>query len=142
MEEEKLAKPSSDRGSAVMYRFDRFQADEDGFRLVAGGVQVALEPKALRVLLYLIQNRGRLVRKQELLDAVWGEAAVTESALTRSIGLLRKTLEDDSRDPRFIETVPTAGYRFIAEVEVAQELWAWPRQSPQVGTPLPPLPQQ
>jgi TolB-like protein/DNA-binding winged helix-turn-helix (wHTH) protein/Tfp pilus assembly protein PilF len=105
-----------------MYRFDRFQADEDGFRLVADGVQVALEPKALRVLLYLIKNRGRLVRKQELLDAVWGEAAVTESALTRSIGLLRKTLEDDSRDPRFIETVPTAGYRFIAEVEVVAEI--------------------
>lgn len=104
-----------------MYRFDRFQADEDGFRLVADGVQVALEPKALRVLLYLIHNRGRLVRKQELLDAVWGETAVTESALTRSIGLLRKTLEDDSREPRFIETVPTAGYRFIAEVETGLE---------------------
>ena len=68
-----------------MYRFDRFQADEDGFRLVADGVQVALEPKVLRVLLYLIQNRGRLVRKQELLDAVWGETAVTESARAHSV---------------------------------------------------------
>ena len=105
----------------MIYRFDRFQADEGAFRLVADGSQVSLEPKALRVLLYLIQNRGRLVRKQELLDVVWAEAAVTESALTRSIGLLRKTLEDDSREPRFIETVPTAGYRFIAEVEVVAE---------------------
>jgi TolB-like protein/DNA-binding winged helix-turn-helix (wHTH) protein/Tfp pilus assembly protein PilF len=103
----------------VIFRFDRFQADDATFRLIADGVPVSLEPKALRLLLYLIQNRDRLVRKQELLDAVWADAVVSESALTRSIGLLRKTLEDDSREPRFIETVPTAGYRFIAHVETA-----------------------
>jgi TolB-like protein/DNA-binding winged helix-turn-helix (wHTH) protein/tetratricopeptide (TPR) repeat protein len=101
----------------VIFRFDRFQADDTAFRLIADGAPVSLEPKAFRLLLYLIENRGRLVRKQELLDAVWAEAAVTESALTRSVGLLRKTLDDDSREPRFIETVPTAGYRFIAHVD-------------------------
>jgi TolB-like protein/DNA-binding winged helix-turn-helix (wHTH) protein/Tfp pilus assembly protein PilF len=101
----------------VIFRFDRFQADDTAFRLIADGIPVSLEPKALRLLLYLIQNRGRLVRKQEILDAVWADTAVTESALTRSVGLLRKTLDDDSREPRFIETVPTAGYRFIAHVD-------------------------
>ena len=101
----------------MIFRFDRFQADDTAFRLIADGVPVSLEPKAFRLLLYLIQNRGRLVRKQEILDAVWADAAVTESALTRSVGLLRKTLDDDSREPRFIETVPTAGYRFIAHVD-------------------------
>ncbi|MGH9585414.1 MAG: winged helix-turn-helix domain-containing protein [Acidobacteriaceae bacterium] len=109
------------RNSAVIFLFDRFQADDLAFRLTADGAPIPLEPKALRLLLYLIQNRGRLVRKQEILDAVWADAAVTESALTRSIGLLRKTLDDDSREPRFIETVPTAGYRFIARVETAPE---------------------
>ena len=113
------ANGSSTGTSAVIFRFDRFQADDTAFRLTADGAPVPVEPKALRLLLYLIENRGRLVRKQELLDAVWADAAVTESALTRSIGLLRKTLEDDSREPRFIETVPTAGYRFIAQVESA-----------------------
>jgi TolB-like protein/DNA-binding winged helix-turn-helix (wHTH) protein/tetratricopeptide (TPR) repeat protein len=103
----------------VIFRFDRFQADDTAFRLIADGAPVSLEPKALRLLLYLIQNRGRLVRKQELLDAVWGDAAVTENALTRCVGLLRKALDDDSREPRFIETVPTAGYRFIAQVDTA-----------------------
>lgn len=103
----------------MIFRFDRFQADDTAFRLIADGAPVSLEPKALRLLLYLIQNRGRLVRKQELLDAVWGDAAVTENALTRSVGLLRKALDDDSREPRFIETVPTAGYRFIAQVDTA-----------------------
>ena len=101
----------------MIYRFDRFQADDDAFRLTADGSPVPLEPKTLRLLLYLIRHRGRLVRKQELLDAIWQDAAVTENALTRSIGLLRKALDDDSREPRFIETVPTAGYRFIAQVE-------------------------
>jgi len=101
----------------VIYRFERFEADDTAFRLSVGGAPVPLEPKTLRLLLYLLQNRGRLLRKQEILDAVWGEASVTENALTRSIGLLRKALDDDSREPRFIETVPTAGYRFIAQVE-------------------------
>jgi TolB-like protein/DNA-binding winged helix-turn-helix (wHTH) protein len=105
----------------VIFCFDRFQADDIAFRLTADGVPVSLEPKALRLLLYLIQNRGRLVRKQELLDAIWLDAAVSESALTRSVGLLRKALEDDSREPRFIETVPTAGYRFIAQVDISAE---------------------
>jgi TolB-like protein/DNA-binding winged helix-turn-helix (wHTH) protein len=105
----------------VVYRFDRFQVDDADFRLSAGGAAIALEPKALRVLLYLIRNPNRLVRKQEILDEVWQEANVTEAALTRSIGLLRKALEDDSREPRFIQTVPTAGYRFVAKVSVLGE---------------------
>lgn len=103
----------------MIYRFGRFQADDASFRLTADGAAVPLEPKTLRLLLYLLENRGRLVRKQEILDAVWAEAAVTENALTRSIGVLRRALDDDSREPRFIETVPTAGYRFIAEVETS-----------------------
>lgn len=105
----------------MIFRFDRFQADDTAFRLIADDAPVPLEPKALRLLLYLIENRGRLVSKHELLDAVWADAAVTESALTRSIGLLRKTLDDDSRQPRFIETVPTAGYRFIAHVDTVPD---------------------
>ena len=78
-------------------------------------------PKVLRLLLCLIENRNRLVRKQELLDKVWPDATVTENALTRAIGLLRKSLNDDTHVPKFIETVPTAGYRFIASVTVAAE---------------------
>ena len=121
----------------MIFSFDRFQADDSAFRLVADGVPVPLEPKALRLLLYLIQNRGRLVRKQELLDTVWADAAVTESALTRSVGLLRKTLDDDSREPRFIETVPTAGYRFVAQVEIAPELQPAATAVPPPSSPTP-----
>jgi DNA-binding winged helix-turn-helix (wHTH) protein len=73
------------------------------------------------LLIYLIENRSRLVRKQELLTKVWPDAMVTENALTRAIGLLRKALNEESGVPRFIETVPTAGYRFIAKVTVVVE---------------------
>ncbi len=105
----------------MIYRFDEFEVDDREFRLSSGGAPVQLEPKVLRLLLCLIENRNRLVRKQELLDKVWPDAAVTENALTRAIGLLRKTLNDDSHVPRFLETVPTAGYRFIANVTVVEE---------------------
>jgi DNA-binding winged helix-turn-helix (wHTH) protein/tetratricopeptide (TPR) repeat protein len=105
----------------MVYRFEPFEMDDREFRLLREGVPVALEPKALRLLLYLVQNRNRLVRKQELLDHVWPDAIVTENALTRAIVLLRKALHDDSHVPLFIETVPTAGYRFIAQVTTAEE---------------------
>jgi eukaryotic-like serine/threonine-protein kinase len=104
----------------MIYQFDQFEVDDREFRLSDAGTPVQLEPKALRLLVYLIENRNRLVRKQELLDKVWPDAMVTENALTRAIGLLRKALNEDSRVPRYIETVPTAGYRFIANVSVSE----------------------
>src|SRR6266702_928735 len=100
----------------MVYRFDQFEVDDREFRLTEDGRPIQLEPKALRLLVYLIEDRNRLVRKQELLDKVWPDAMVTENALTRAIGLLRKALNEDSRTPRYLETIPTAGYRFIANV--------------------------
>ena len=105
----------------MVFRFEEFEFDEVTFRLSRAGEPVALEPKALHVLLYLLQNRGRLVRKQELLDQVWPESNVSESAVTRAFVLLRKALKDDSHVPRFVETVPTLGYRFIANVVATEE---------------------
>src|SRR5580692_7120452 len=105
----------------MVYRFEQFEVDDREFRFSEHGTPVQVEPKVLRLLLYLIENRSRLVRKQELLDTIWQDAMVTENALTRAIGLLRKALNDDSRVPKFIETVPTAGYRFIARVTTAEE---------------------
>ena len=103
----------------MVYRFEEFEFDDANFRLSRDGVPVQMEPKALRLLLYLLENPNRLVRKQELLDYVWPEANVGENALARAVGLLRKALGEDTRVPRFIETVPTLGYRFIAPVTVA-----------------------
>src|SRR6185312_1185125 len=137
MEDRKTPDIKQCRNSAVTFCFDRFQVDDTAFRLIADGEPVSLEPKALRLLLYLIENRGRLVRKHELFDAVWADAAASESALTRSIGLLRKTLDDNSREPRFIETVPTAGYRFIAHVDTTLAPEATTTQFPTAPNPGP-----
>jgi DNA-binding winged helix-turn-helix (wHTH) protein/WD40 repeat protein len=102
----------------LVYHFGEFELDPGEFRLSRNGVPVPLDPKGLHVLRHLLENGSHLVRKQELLDRVWPEANVSENALTRVVASLRRALEDDSRTPRFIETVPTLGYRFIAEVSV------------------------
>jgi DNA-binding winged helix-turn-helix (wHTH) protein len=104
---------------SFVFRFGEFEVPERELRLTRAGETLALEPKALRVLLYLLHNPGRLVTKDELLNAVWGDTAVTENSLTRVVALLRKVLDDDIRDPQFIATVPTAGYRFISPVAVS-----------------------
>jgi DNA-binding winged helix-turn-helix (wHTH) protein/TolB-like protein len=106
-----------DNNSRV-YRFDDVQVDLSSFRVTKADRIVQLEPKAFKVLVFLIENRGRLVEKKELLDAVWKDAFVTENAMTRVIAQLRKALGDDSKEATHIQTVPTRGYRFIAEVEI------------------------
>ena len=105
---------------AVLAAFLAFAAREPAtFRAFKAGQVISLEPKALRLLLFLIENRGRLIEKEEILDSIWTGTHVTENALTREIGKLRKTLGDDPKSPKYIETVHTRGYRFIAELAEA-----------------------
>ena len=91
------------------------------FLVLKAGEPLAIEPKALKVLVYLLRNPSRLVTKEELLNAIWDDVAVSENSLTRSIASLRRLLGDDAREPRFIATVHTAGYRFVCPVEVVGE---------------------
>lgn len=99
------------------YRFDDIQIDLRSFRVFKGGRSLSVEPKALTLLIFLVENCGRLVRKRELIEAVWSDAFVTEQVLSRAVGQLRKVLDDSAREPKYIETVPTLGFRFIAHVE-------------------------
>ncbi len=117
---------------AKIYRFDDVQVDLRNFRVLKAGKALPLEPKALNVLVFLIEQRGRLVEKRELMDAVWGDTAVTENVLSRAIAQLRKVLADDAKDARYIETVPTRGYRFIADLVVAENGDAQPVVSSRV----------
>ncbi len=100
-----------------MIRFGAFEFDRDAFRLRRDGVSLAVEPKALALLDLLIARAPRLVEKSEIFSVVWKDVAVTDNALTRVVAQLRKTLDDDPRSPRFIETVATRGYRWIATSE-------------------------
>ncbi len=101
----------------VRYVFGDVVVALEAETVTRAGVVVSLEPKAFRLLVFLIENRGRLVEKQELLDAVWEDAFVGDNALTRVIAQLRKALGDEAKAAKYIETVPTRGYRFIAQVE-------------------------
>ena len=105
---------------SLVFRFDDVEVREREFTLIKAGEVLPIEPKILRLLLFLLHNPQRLTTKEELLNAVWGDAAVTESSLTRTIALLRRVLGDDIREPRYIVTVPTIGYRLVCPVEVSE----------------------
>jgi DNA-binding winged helix-turn-helix (wHTH) protein/tetratricopeptide (TPR) repeat protein len=102
----------------LLYLFDGYELSEQDFSLSRREKRLAIEPRALQVLFVLVSNQGRLMEKRAILEAVWKDTFVEESTLTRAIAVLRKHLEDDPRAPKYIETIPTRGYRFIAPVEV------------------------
>jgi DNA-binding winged helix-turn-helix (wHTH) protein len=104
-----------------VFTFADVEVREREFCIVRAGEVLPVEPKAFRVLVFLLRNPHRLITKDELLDAVWNDCAVSENSLARSIALLRRLLGDDTREPCYIATVPTVGYRFLCDVKVAED---------------------
>src|SRR5438093_9510395 len=98
------------------WRFDRFRLDPDHACLWCEAQAITLPPKAFALLHYLVTHPDRLVTKDELLDAVWPDTAVSDAVVRVAIGVLRKILGDTAQTPRFIATVPRRGYRFLAPV--------------------------
>jgi len=94
-------------------RFAEFDLDEANASLLRAGQSVSLPPKAFAVLCHLARQPRQLVRKNDLLDAVWGHRHVSESVLKTTVSQIRAALGDDSAQPRFIETVSRHGYRFV-----------------------------
>src|SRR5262245_15365320 len=94
--------------------FDRYSLDLANERLLHDGHMVSLTPKAFAVLRRLVEDAGRLVKKDDLLRSVWRDTHVSDGVLRVIILEIRRALDDDSEQPRFIETVPRRGYRFIA----------------------------
>ena len=99
------------------FRWDDYVLDLDAYRLERAGVPVALEPKAFNLLAVMVQRPGHLFTKQEIFDLVWPGTAVTDHALTRIVAQIRRALGDEAREARFLETVPTRGYRWVCSVE-------------------------
>ena len=93
--------------------FPPFRLDAVNQCLWRGTDQISLSPKAFSVLLYLADRSGRLVTKQELLDAVWPDIHVTEGVLKRAVLEIRKALDDPVEEPRYIQTLHRRGYRFL-----------------------------
>jgi Tol biopolymer transport system component/DNA-binding winged helix-turn-helix (wHTH) protein len=99
------------------FQFGDFILDLATYKLLRRGHALPIEPKALDLLRLLIEHAPRVVDKTEIFAHIWKDVAVTDNALTRVVAQLRKVLDDDARTPRYIETIATRGYRFIAGVE-------------------------
>lgn len=105
--------------TTVVYEFGPFRLEQSERRLMCKDRAIPLPGKAFDTLSVLLERHGKLVPKQELMDAVWPESAVEENNLDRNISTLRKALGEQSTGEPFIETVPRVGYRFIAPVNIA-----------------------
>lgn len=103
------------QGKETSYRFDDFVLDLTRAHLRRGDKEIELRPQSYEVLKLLVVNAGRLVTKQELHDAVWGDIAVTDDSLAHCISDIRKALEDTDRS--LIRTVPRRGYSFAGELD-------------------------
>ena len=101
----------------VAVTFADIVLDRDRMQLLRGGREVAVEPQVFEVLAYLVEHRDRMVPKTELLDEIWGDRFVSESALSSRIKSARQAVGDNGRDQRIIRTVHGRGFRFVADVE-------------------------
>lgn len=99
----------------MKFIFDNFKLDTEIAALMAGDEEVALEPRAYNLLVFLVENRTRLVTKQEIIDAVWGGRFTSDAALTTCLKSLRGGLKDDGNQQRYIKTLRGKGFRFVAE---------------------------
>jgi DNA-binding winged helix-turn-helix (wHTH) protein len=98
-----------------IYEFDKFKLDEEERLFFDGEKPMSLAPKIFDTLLYLIENAGRLVRKEQMLASIWEDSFVEENNLAQNISYLRKIL-GETKNKKFIETIPKLGYRFVAPV--------------------------
>ncbi len=102
-----------------VYQFADVTVDLDRFELQRAGVPQHVEPQVLEVLAYLIRHRDRLVTKQELMDQIWHDRFISDSAITSRIKAARRVTGDDGERQNVIRTVHGRGYRFIADVTAA-----------------------
>ena len=107
--------------ATMIYRFGSFELDLAKAELRVGREPCPLEPQVFALLAFLVENRERLVSKDEILEKIWDGRVVTDSALTSRVKSARKALGDDGKAQRFIRTVHGQGYRFVAEVRAERQ---------------------
>jgi len=102
----------------MAYTFGAFSLAVDARKLWReGGNEIQLPSRAFDALVYLIEHRDRLVRKNELVEAVWHDVVVTDDSLIHAISVIRRALGDDPNEPHYVQTIPRRGYRFVAQVD-------------------------
>jgi TolB-like protein len=102
----------------MIFNFGGFELDTDKFELKQAAKPVNVEPQSILVIRYLVENRDRMVTREDLIDAIWDSRAVSDWAITAAIKSARQALNDDSNPRKFIATVHGKGFRFIADVSV------------------------
>src|SRR6478672_1311656 len=104
--------------SAKIFRFGLFEADAAQGTLTRNGVRVKIQDQPFRVLVLLLERPGETVRREELRQRLWPDGTFVDfdGSLNVILKKLRAAIDDDSDNPRFIETLPRRGYRFIAPV--------------------------
>ena len=128
---------SEEKRETTRYRFGEFVLDVRDRQLWRGDTRIDLSARYLDALVLLVRERGQLVEKERFFDEVWNDVVVSDSALTQCIKEIRKHLGDDASNPRYIQTVPRHGYRFIGDA--APLTTEKPRSdSPQVGSNVQP----
>jgi DNA-binding winged helix-turn-helix (wHTH) protein len=103
----------------MIYRFADFELDPSTAELRRGEQAVTVEPQVFALVLLLVENRERVVSRDEILERVWDGRVVSDSALSSRIKSARRALGDDGRAQRFIRTIHGRGFRFVAEVKEA-----------------------
>ena len=108
---------------AAVYVFDRFRL-ETARRLLRtdAGERIPVVSKAFDTLLFFVRNPGRVISKDELMSSIWPYTVVEENNLNKNVSILRRALNEGRRDHRFIVTVPGQGYKFVADVEVCEDI--------------------
>jgi TolB-like protein/DNA-binding winged helix-turn-helix (wHTH) protein/Tfp pilus assembly protein PilF len=119
------------------YEFGPFRLDSGGRLLFRHGKRITLTPKAVEVLAVLLEAKGNLVEKDELLHKIWADATVEEGTLTYHVSVLRRALGERSGAQQFIETIPKRGYRFVAPVQVVTDGAEIDQSSPPSRQPKP-----
>ena len=112
----RLVKRAVTNGARRFYEFGSFRLDPNRHRLFCGDEVVGLSPKAIQTLILLVENRGKLLERETLMDALWPHVIVEDANLTVAVSQLRKALNQNGDNAEFIETIPRVGYRFVADV--------------------------
>src|SRR5215207_9715695 len=117
------------------YHFSPFSLNPGVGLLFRDGAPVSLEPRAVKVLAYLVRSRGRVVPKEELLDKVWSDVFTTDAVLKQAVSQIRRARGDAAERPRYIQTFHARGYQFIAPVSVEAEATEGAAATPRPAAP-------
>ena len=99
----------------MIYRFENFELDTDRFELRKTGTPLAIEPQVFALLAFLVENRDRMVSREEMIETVWKGRIVSDAAISSRIKAARRALGDDGRSQRLIRTVHGKGFRFCGQ---------------------------